>query len=166
MLIQGHLARPVEHSCLLQDLCSLDSLVELLNDFDVENLELAHATVLRFLRDEARRRTRPIEPRRQLAPLELPLHLMLPDALVCRLLGQIGESSELKRLRQLSLLRERQLNQFAHVFLAIVEALLEQILDLRLAKHWKQGKKRQKLSDEKSLNRSIGDYFGEFQIVS
>ena len=98
LLILRYFASSVEHASILEDVGFVDALVELLHDLDVEDLELVHAGILRLLRDQLRWVT-PVEPWRDLAPLELPLDLVLADTLISRLLRQVREGSLLERLR-------------------------------------------------------------------
>ena len=85
----GDFARAVENSGLLKNFCALYAPIELLNDLDVEDFELAHARLLRLFRDQLRRRASTVEPRRDLAPLVLSLDFVLTHALISRLLRQV-----------------------------------------------------------------------------
>ena len=87
-LVLRNLASAVEHAGVLVNLGAIDALVQLLQDLDVEDLELAHASVLRLLGDQLRW-VAPVEPGRELAPLELSLDLVLADALIRCLLRQV-----------------------------------------------------------------------------
>ena len=88
MLILRYLASSVEYSSMLEAIRFLDAFVELLHDLDVEDFELVHANILRFLRDQLRW-VSPVEPWRDFAPLEFSLDLVLAYALISCLLGQV-----------------------------------------------------------------------------
>ena len=88
LFILRYLASSIEHASILEDVSFVDTLVELLHDLDVEDLEFVQAGILRLFRDQLRWVT-PVEPWIDFALLELPLDLVLADALISCLLRQV-----------------------------------------------------------------------------
>ena len=104
----------------------------MLQDFDVEHFNFAETTVLISLDERLVVVER--EPGHDLTLLVLPCHLVEPDSFMGSLLRQILVSRVCKRLRQLLLLRQDQQNVLLHFLFFVIEALLEDLLDLGFSK--------------------------------